>query len=182
MHDPLTVAWEIKRPWPAKTKSLKWRYYPPIVTIWHRDPERRGSDDSCDWFGSRLSREEIDAARDLVTNEVDNLNPYFDGMHPDDVDMILTAQWRKARRYYAPRPWWKHPKYHIHHWRPRVHAVLNFKRWAFSRCAGCGGRFRWGYAPVSYSWHGTGPQWFRGEAGVYHHPCSQKHTREALAL
>lgn len=34
MHDPCTMAFDIKN----------------IVTIWHRDPEKDGSDDSCGWF------------------------------------------------------------------------------------------------------------------------------------
>jgi hypothetical protein len=47
------------------------------------------------------------------------------------------------------------------------------KRWLFSRCAGCGKRFPWGYAPISASWESDGPRWFRGERSVYHHECSR---------
>lgn len=43
MHDPMTVAFEIPRPW-------------PLVTVWHVDPERDGTDDSCDWFGHAWQR------------------------------------------------------------------------------------------------------------------------------
>lgn len=39
MHDPCTLVFDIR--WPLR------------VTIWHVDPERDGSDDSCDWFGGR---------------------------------------------------------------------------------------------------------------------------------
>lgn len=60
MHDPLTVAFEIRRPWPTaadwRTKQaaragIRWRfdspfwvlagrglYFPSLVTVWHRDP------------------------------------------------------------------------------------------------------------------------------------------------
>lgn len=71
------------------------------------------------------------------------------------------------------RPWWRHPRWHVHHWRVQVHWVQNFKRWAFSRCAACGKRFRWGYAPVSHMWDGGGPRWFRSEPEVYHGQCSR---------
>lgn len=66
MHDPLTVAFEIRRPWPrrdrwktelAATTSTRWKfrgafwvlagrglYWPCFITIWHRDPS--GHDDT----------------------------------------------------------------------------------------------------------------------------------------
>jgi hypothetical protein len=57
MHDPMTVAWDVKRPWPRFTPAdsfarklygrLEW---PTMLTIWHVDPERDGTDDSCGWF------------------------------------------------------------------------------------------------------------------------------------
>jgi len=59
MYDPMTVAHEIKRPWPQKVKSLDpkgWRYFPAILVIWHVDPETDGSDDSCDWFNRKGRR------------------------------------------------------------------------------------------------------------------------------
>jgi hypothetical protein len=71
----------------------------------------------------------------------------------------------------ADRPWYRHPKWHVHHWRLQVHPLQAFKRWAFSRCATCGKRFPWGYSPMA-GWHSTGPRWFRGESGVRHHECA----------
>lgn len=71
----------------------------------------------------------------------------------------------------ANRPWWRHPRWHVHHWKIQVPAILHFKRWAFSRCSKCGGRFRWGEAPVTANWHGTGPLWFKSERDVYHLAC-----------
>lgn len=60
MHDPLTVAFEIRRPWPeradwrtkqAAREDIRWRfdspfwviagrglYFPPLITVWHHDP------------------------------------------------------------------------------------------------------------------------------------------------
>lgn len=57
MHDPLTMAFEIKYPWrkygnKAKSKFDR-EYRAPFITIWHKDPCKRGnwrSDDSCGWF------------------------------------------------------------------------------------------------------------------------------------
>lgn len=52
MHDPMTVAFEIKRPWRSEPPSKAWPkgYRKSFITIWHEDPERDGSDDSCAWF------------------------------------------------------------------------------------------------------------------------------------
>ncbi|MBM9509965.1 hypothetical protein [Actinacidiphila acididurans] len=66
MHDPLTVAFEIRRPWPrpdawttglAARTGVRWQhrgaysvvagrglYWPPLITVWHRDPS--GYDDA----------------------------------------------------------------------------------------------------------------------------------------
>lgn len=45
MHDPLTVAHEINSPFKNKHGD-----HNPIITIWHKDPETDGTDDSCGWF------------------------------------------------------------------------------------------------------------------------------------
>lgn len=54
MHDPLTVAFEIRYPWKKYGKHGRTEfdrtYRAPFITIWHRDPEKDGSDDSCGWF------------------------------------------------------------------------------------------------------------------------------------
>lgn len=54
MHDPMAVAGEIK------IGGLV------LFTIWHRDPETDGSDDSCGWFGPKITKREEDIIGDLV--------------------------------------------------------------------------------------------------------------------
>ncbi len=175
VHDPMTVVFQIRYPWPWPRQNWGRERAPreTVVTIWHVDPETDGTNDSCDWFGRRLSPAERVEAHDLWTNAVDNLRSYLEGMHEADRAMLLEAQWRHARRFYRPRPWWRHPRWHVHHWQVQVHPIQALQRWLFSRCAACGQRFSWGYSPVSFSWGGDGPRWFRGERGVYHHDCTQ---------
>lgn len=48
MHDPSTVAFEIKFPWGRRFHGELYRA--PFITVWHEDPETDGSDDSCGWF------------------------------------------------------------------------------------------------------------------------------------
>lgn len=87
---------------------------------------------------------------------------HFEGILCGVASTILTRR----------RPWWKHPRWHFWHWKFQCHPLNNFKRWAFSRCCKCGGRFTWGYSPVTNSWHGTGPLWFRSEKNTYHSDCN----------
>lgn len=54
MHDPLTQVFQIKYPWKkyGKKGHSEWEknYRDTFITIWHKDPEKDGSDDSCGWF------------------------------------------------------------------------------------------------------------------------------------
>lgn len=47
MHSPETVAFEI---YLGKKQKKNGRYKSPLITIWHNDPEKDGTDDSCGWF------------------------------------------------------------------------------------------------------------------------------------
>lgn len=64
---------------------------------------------------------------------------------------------RNLRR--EARPWWRHPRWHVHHWSIRVVPLQNLHRWLTRRCATCGKRFTWGYAPIYDS------------RGYHHHAC-----------
>ena len=155
MHDPMTVAFEIR--WPG-TKKL-------FITIWHVDPETDGTDDSCDWFGHRKTKET--GWYPVYLDEYEKMSQAA----REAVDFIWWA-WNDK----LGRPWWKHPRFHFWHWRFQVHPLQDLKRWLFSRCASCGKRFSWGYAPVSDSWDSEGPSWFHSEQGVYHHKCCPTYT------
>lgn len=61
MHDPHTVAFEI---FLGRKIKKNGHYRAPIITIWHKDPEKDGTDDSCGWFqrarhGSKEIQKEI---------------------------------------------------------------------------------------------------------------------------
>ncbi len=51
MHDPLVVAFEIRRPWPTRRDSRGWRYWPPVVTVWHREPGGADANTVCKYSG-----------------------------------------------------------------------------------------------------------------------------------
>lgn len=71
------------------------------------------------------------------------------------------------------RPWWKHPRWHIHHWQFQIHFIQTLRRWLFSRCTHCEKRFSWGYSPISTGNSG-GLRWFKSEENCYHHQCYEQ--------
>jgi hypothetical protein len=68
MHDPMTVAFEIRRPWPRIRKAIRARpfnigftcfwyigkyewYWPGLITVWHVDPSGFDSNEDCPYSG-----------------------------------------------------------------------------------------------------------------------------------
>lgn len=249
MHDPMTVAFNIKRPWKAPSKS----YRPSWITIWHVDPEdRRGmcgirrSDDTCGWFtppysqadrdriyklgwreyrdiwgkqcalaegkdyaricfepsvydaiywtwraikyseckqgwkyGERspaLTPVELEEIYELASNPIDNLRIRFTEVTNAEecANWFLHIYGLYLRCH---RPWYRHPRWHVWHWSIQIHPWQHFRRWMFSRCAHCGGPFKYGESPVSFSWDHPPTPWFGSEAGIYHSDCSSMVAR-----
>ena len=183
MHDPSTVAFDIPG---YKFRQTRFgRYVPDLLTIWHEDPETDGSDDSCDWPYFKFAPAEKEYMQRLLDDKFD-FGLSWDHIIPkDDYERkrALYMAFRVARRLYRPRPWWRHPRWHLWHWRFQVHPVQQFKRWAWSRCMHCGGRFRWGESPVSYAgWNDhEGPRWFGGEPKVAHLRCDYNRVRPLIS-
>jgi hypothetical protein len=210
MHDPMTVAFEIRYPWkkygPEARNEFERNYRESFITIWHVDPEKDGSDDSCRWFRRKLTKEESAYAERLIDNEIDNLRSYFceyvsnpDSPSPDSEEFWKPEAPRGAfvpicddeemkRRIktifscYIREFRWRYPvRWHFWHWQFQVHPLQAFKRWAFSRCERCGGGFKWGESPISGCWDGTGPLWFRTEKHIHHGGCSSEFPKPPCA-
>jgi hypothetical protein len=226
MHDPMTVAWSIKAPlWrtselrkPEGTLIRKDRYFYELATIWHVDPERDGSDDSCGWFmrarhGNPKTLEKItqelkaswdgaggwfneDGSPRLSTiaitlcmfhrahmamygykwgrsdrfmrrhlyelirfaeNPVDSLNDSIEGRwgfgrsREERIEGMAQVVYGWILR--TERPWFCHPRWHVHHWRIQIRPLQQLNRWLFSRCAVCKRGFKWNES-VMGSWGG----------------------------
>lgn len=64
MHDPKCVAHEI---YLRKKQRKDGTYRSPFITIWHVDPEKDGTDDSCGWF---IRGRHVDqSVRELIRKE-----------------------------------------------------------------------------------------------------------------
>lgn len=150
MHDPLVVAFEIRRPWPQlhrQTRSgPRWKlgrsawwsiagrglYFPCMITIWHREPRGQDAGTVCQ-------------------------------QHTRYQDADGAWQWKFHHGW----------RFHIHHWKVQVSPLQALRRRLLTRCAWCGGRhLRRDPVNVSSGWDGKRGPWWRGERGLYHHDCS----------
>jgi hypothetical protein len=122
------------------------------------------------WAG--LTPAEDTAIHNLSCNPHDNIRSTVlkAATDRDGFATLLTCVDRLYRTHH--RPWWKHPRWHIRHWRIQVHPWQTLRRWLFTRCEQCGKRFAWGASPVSHGWDSPRPKWFKGEVGLFHGECS----------
>lgn len=210
--------------------------WPIEFILWHVDPEKDGTDDSCGWFmrarhGDKKMLASIERRFEFDWDRVfksDSGNVYHNGLFCPDGDPNLSVhgivlnlffiaaievfgsydkavpfmrkhlfdilffaentsdsisdgitrkfeiackekhdeRTRKDRIHgmaaciYAwilrkQRPWWKHPRWHIRHWKIQVIFLQKLHRWLFARCCKCGKRFsKWGDTNVIGNWGG----------------------------
>ena len=144
MHDPLTVAFEIKYPWKGKSSELFPNgYRKTFITVWHKDPEHDGTDDSCDWFGwkRKLKPKEKDIVKAVSDMEwiLDN-RPFY----PDHPAHRQFQKIKEAVRVWRQRPKFRwHPRYHFWHWRIQIVPLQMVIRWLFERCSICHKGYAW---------------------------------------
>jgi len=233
MHDPMTVAHEI---YLGAKKKKNGHYRSPLITIWHVDPEKDGTDDSCGWFvrihhvpkdlvqkvkndfqfefkhnhwfneagypkfspmgitlcmyhqaswavfmyknggnannrtrrqHDHFMRKHLHEIMHFAENPVDSLHnaiKMFYGVESKEerinhfVTVVLSDIMRKLR------PWYKHPRWHIHHWKIQFHPWERIKRRYWDKCCKCGKRGFKGSAMSDY--HGT---------RIWHYECDDSH-------
>ena len=146
--------------------------YDAIYWAWRRI-KREGSRHVWKFGPSRgaLTADELEYIYMLASNPVDNLrSTVAEVKDAETCGRFFVTVYRCYTRF--NRPWYKHPRWHFWHWSLQVHPWQTFRRWAFSRCAGCGKSFPWGYSPVSHSWDSKPPKLFCSEEGIYHSECS----------
>lgn len=138
MHDPLTEAFRWPAPFPKGKDGMADfnRYRAPLFVIWHRDPERRGDDDSCGWFAPRVPR---DVEERLHGNGIEGQCSW------DELDQRMIG-YRMALR--DARRWWRHPRWHVRHWRIQIPAWQRLQR-SRQRCVLCNERFGMNPGPIA---------------------------------
>lgn len=154
MHDPNTVAFEIKRPWPMRSglAGQKW-WWPSIITIWHRDPERRGSDDSCGWFTPPFSKVQREIVKWLAHDEA--RTPWFMSLsaktnqNPVECESYVRGAFLLVSRCLENRCGWRPWR-----WRKRSVSLDEATRWAAEMVHNSTDNFRSSLCFLS-GWHGN---------------------------
>lgn len=169
MHDPCTVAFEVRRPWPQRsgTSSQGWRPSGIVVKSRRGNAKQHGGrpyyfTPFLVWRGRRWYFPA------LIT--VWHVDPEVGG--DDD-----SCRHRASKRWGFQRSFFVY-KLHVHHWSVQVHPWQKLRRWLFVRCAGCGRRFPWSYAPISFHWEGQGDLFHHDQHAVPGQPpCSLMHQK-----
>ena len=113
------------------------------IRIWHHDPCKDGTDDSCGWSKPKLTKQEIDFVADLIDNEYDNLRDlfgsqqiinvgdksFFEDCSKEDMKRNIRIIIKNYKRFI--RKWWQHPKWHFWHW--RIQIKWRFFKFSFGR-------------------------------------------------
>lgn len=219
----------------------KWLAGFTLFTLWHKDPDRKGDDDSCGWFkrarhGDKAVLEKIVKRFEfdwdgVFKSDDGSVYPcgYFNvgGMprfsvhgivlnlmflagievlgsrktasrfcqknlfeillfaeNPtDSLHDTLTLKWGKDEKreerirnlasciygylLRETQPWYRHPRWHVLHWRLQIHFWQTIRRALFDRCVKCGRGFRWGETAIS-SWSGE---------SIWHARCEDRVTQ-----
>lgn len=95
-------------------------------------------------YGVPMSNKEVQYIYQLAYNPVDNFQHHMKGlMEPgakgmEKFEEFVMLLFRAFRSYY--RPWYKHPRWHIHHWSIQFRPWQRLKRRYWDKCSVCGKR------------------------------------------
>ena len=84
-------------------------------------------------------RDVTDQAVSLALHPLDNLSTIEE---PDRVVRLIAAALNRKLR-----PWWRHPRWHVHHWKINFDLSRNLRR-MFQPCATCRKPLGFGYSPL----------------------------------
>jgi hypothetical protein len=96
-----------------------------------------------------LAENTVDSLHDSITNR------YGRQERGDRIDFLSSVVYGWVLR--MTRPWWKHPRFHLHHLSVQWHWGQAVRRWLFDRCSKCGRRFAWREPP--YGTRGSKERW-----------------------
>lgn len=185
MHDPLTVAFEIRRPWPQRStlpaagKGVRWR-----IRLHHE--HWQDGPDSCGcpspdrnpfpwWKPRSYSAFWRLAGRDYYWPPLIVVWHLEPGGH-DALSVCRRRYQDKAGNWHLSRGW----RWHVAHWRLQFPPLQQLRRRLLTRCTACGGKSVKGHpVNVSRSWDRPHGRWWQGEDGLYHADCA---NLEAAAL
>jgi len=121
---------------------------------WNGQNGKRGAHGSPFWIRLFMrKRPVLEFAAGLALHPLDNLSSV------EDAEAAVRLVAAALNRHF--RPWWRHPRWHIHHWSFQIHPLQALRRFLFERCASCGKGYPYGYSPIG-TWGGD---------ETFHHEC-----------
>jgi hypothetical protein len=102
-----------------------------------------------------VSQREFEEIFCLASNPVDNLKHLFRGVKDEAgfISFFFCVYNAYARH---SRPWYRHPRWHVHHWRIQFHPWQNIRRRFWDKCCRCGKRgFKPEHGGACGNWSGT---------------------------
>lgn len=192
MHDPLVVAFDIRRPWPRRDPAYDAKPGEPRWSCgrMHANPD---SPADCEawarrrpafpwWRPGSYSASWVLAGRGWYWPTMITVWHREPGGHDSgEICMHYLRRQDSEGRWHTriERSW----RWHIRHWKIQVHPAQALRRQLLTRCAWCGGRSRKRDAVnISHSWDGPRGHWWQGEPGLYHHECSAVQHAHAKCL
>ena len=88
-------------------------------------------------YGKHLSNEDFQYVMQLATNPVDNFQSHKNNTL-EEFETFVTYLYSVYKT--KKRPWYKHPRWHILHWKIQFHPWQKFKRRWLEKCCKCGKR------------------------------------------
>ena len=91
----------------------------------------------------------IDSLHTSITRKFENAcgEPYSEASRKEWIQTTASIIYGYILR--DARPWYKHPRWHIHHWHFQIHPLQGIKRYLFDRCVICKKGFKWGETPIT---------------------------------
>jgi hypothetical protein len=143
--------------------------YDAIYWVWrHFKYEANKGKRFARWRSYAPNQKELERIFNLSSNPVDNLRMTFEEVKDEEsFRQFFFCVYRCFQDF--NRPWYQHPRWHVHHWQIQIHPVQKLKRWLFTRCSHCGQRFGWNESPMG-TWGGD---------KVWHDRCDPRGPRMA---
>lgn len=188
MHDPLTVAFTIVRPWPQRDhmhviNGRRWEFRHHHE---HHEPyctQRNCTGNPFPWWKPRSwGRFWAVAGRRWFWPPLITVWHREPGGHDSGEMCKHYRRWQDGDGTWQTKVlhgW----RWHVHHWKIQVHPLQRLRRWALTRCAWCGGRHsKADPVNISHSWDGPRGRWWQGAPGVFHDDCSSVERAHRLCF
>jgi len=184
VHEPMTVAFDIRRPWPSRSRSHDANRpgHPTAGPRW-RFKHHHECDDDCraehagqkffPWWNPRSW---------TPFWVIAGYGFYFPSLitvwHVEPGGRDSGEVCRHYNRVQLPDGTWETKfigrwRWHVHHWHIQIPPLQELRRRLLTRCEWCGGRStRRDRVNVSHQWDRKRQPWWRGERGLFHRDCS----------